>query len=112
MIEIILIVLAGLALITLIYVLVQYGLKLEQNRLKQEQEQRNLEHQTRLANGYKWYEWKGYITRIYYDPYSYYSVELYRMNLNREGSGYFKSEKDLEHWLNASNITLTWCREL
>ncbi len=60
MIEIILIVLVGLALIALIYVSVQYGLKFRQNRLKEKQEQRNLDHQNKLANGYKWYEWKGY----------------------------------------------------
>ena len=111
MIEIIFITLAGLSLIAVIFFLTQYGIRIHRINLKEEQEQRIKDHQNKLANGYKWYEWKGYKTWIYKNPYNNYQ-ELYRKNQNHEGSGYFKSEKDLENWLNASDVTLTWSREL
>lgn len=112
MIETIFITLAALSLIATIFFLTQYGIRIHRINLKEEQEQRIKDHQNKLANGYKWYEWKGYKTWIYYQPYSNYTIELYRKNLNHEGAGYFKSEKDLENWLSASSITLTWSREL
>lgn len=111
MIETILIVLAGLVLIALIYVLIQYGLKLEQNRLKQEQEQRNLEHQNKLANGYKYYEWKGYEIWTYRYIYNYDGTQKQEKRL-KNGEGYFRSEQDLKNYLSSEFITLTWCREL
>lgn len=111
MIETILIVLAGLALIALIYVLIQCGLKIEQNRLKQEQDKRDLDHQNKLACGYKYYEWKGYEIWTYKYIYTCDGEQKKEKRL-KTGQGYFRSEEDLRNWLNAEWITLTWSREL
>lgn len=110
MIETILIILAGLSLIAVIFFLTQYGLRIRQMNLKEEQEQRDLDHQNKLSNGYKYYEWVGKITRIHRNIYSY--QETRRSYETKSGKGYFKSENDLIRWLSSYAIELTWFREL
>lgn len=110
MIDTILIILAGLSLIAVIFFLTQYGLRIRQMNLKEEQEQRNLDHQNKLINGYKFYEYKGNRTWIerneYRSDYGKKKIEYI------EDSGYFKSIEDLERYLIADRITLSWSREL
>ncbi len=114
MIETILIILAGLFSVSVIFFLIQHGLKLQHFRIKEKEredlEQRTKEHQNKLANGYKYYEWKGYETWIY--RYYYSQEEHSRERRLTSGAGYFKSEEDLRNCLNAEWITLTWFREL
>ena len=78
--------------------------------MKEKQEQRNLEHQNKLANGYKYYEWAGKIIWIHTNIYSH--RETHRTYETKSGEGYFKSESDLIKWLSSYAIELTWFREL
>lgn len=139
MIELFLNAIVGVLFLTIIWFLIQYGLKFRQERLRQEdyrnkikqeeklqyeqeqerlkrelqvkeQKQKEKEHQNKLANGYKHYEWKGYETWIYRFNHS--GEEKYREKRLISGSGYFKSEEDLKNCLNGDWITLTWSREL
>ena len=109
MIETIFITLAGLSLLAVIFFLPQYGKRIHRMNLKEEQEQRIKDHQNKLANGYKWYEWRG--TEIWITK-NYYSGEIGRTKKRVDGAGYFKSENDLKNYLLADAITLEWSREL
>ena len=110
MIEILFITLAALSLIATIFFLTQYGLRIRQMNLKEEQEQRIKDHQNKLANGYKWYEWRG--TEIWISKSYYSGEETGRTKKIVSGEGYFKSEEDLRKYLLADAITLEWSREL
>jgi len=114
MIETIFIILAGLFSVSVIFFLIQYGLKLQDLRIKEKErkelEQRTKEHQNKLACGYKYYEWRGEETWVYRYTYT---QEVHRREKRlTSGAGYFKSEDDLRNCLNAEWITLTWFREL
>lgn len=81
MINTILIILAGLSLIAVIFFLTQYGLRIHYLQIKEKEQddliKRTKEHQDKLASGYKWFEWKGYIIWVYtniFDP----SIEMSR----------------------------------
>lgn len=122
MIEILINILAGILLITIIYFLIQYALKFRQERLIQEdyrnkvREQENLDertknHQSKLASGYKYYEWKGTVTWVHrnmFDP----SIIMKTTIEHKSGEGYFKSQNDLENYLLAQSIILKWNREV
>ena len=121
MIEIFLNIIVAILIIVIIWFLIQYGLEFRQERLKQEDiinkikeqeylEQRTKEHQNKLANGYKYYEWRGEETWVYRYTYT---QEVHRREKRlTSGEGYYKSEDDLRNCLNAEWITLTWFREL
>lgn len=132
MIELFLNIIVGILFLTIIWFLIQYGLKFRQERLKQEdyrnsilkeeqkineensiaahnreKQRKEKEHQDKLANGFKYYEWKG-IHRNIFDP-----GIIMRTTLEyKNGQGYFKSEEDLKRYLWSEKISLTWSREL
>ncbi len=136
MIELFIQIIVAIFLIALIFFLTEYTLKFRQERLKledhrnsilkeeqrineensiaahnREKHRKEKEHQDKLANGYKYYEWRGIITYIHrniFDP----GIIMKTTLEYKNGQGYFKSENDLSNWLLAQSIVLKWCREL
>ncbi len=136
MIEIFLNIIVGILIVAIIWFLIQYGLKFRQERLKledhrnsilkeqqrineeksierynKEKEIKEKEHQDKLADGFKRYEWKGIITYVQRNMFNPSIVMTTRIEY-KNGVGYFKSEYDLEAYLLAQSIVLKWCREL
>lgn len=135
MIDILLNIIVGILFLAITYFLIQYGLKFKQERLKQEdyrnevlaekarileeniiqkakekEEEKQQEHQNKLNDGYKYYEWKGVYNIAHLNMFT--CDEMYRTEVPKNGEGYFKSEEDLRKFLRAENIYLRWCREI